>query len=116
MGLVRESISLSNFHQNDFTASVGAWEHHLLSGSPQEINDWRAIINPFDQYVWAFLFASTLAVFICLVLINKLYDNWSNIYLGETAFESENIDMHNEIDINFFLITHRFFILFRRSY
>ena len=116
MGLVRESISLINFQHNDFTASVGAYEHHFISGSPQEINDWRAIINPFDKYVWAFLFASTLAVSICLVLINKLYDNWSNISLGETAFESENIDMHNEIDINFLFTTHRFFILFGRSY
>ena len=116
MALVRESISLINFQHNDFLPCVGAWEHHFLSGSPQEINDWRAIINPFDQYVWAFLLASTLAVTACLVLINKLYDSWYNTSLGETAFESENQDMHNEININFLLITHRFFILFGRSY
>ena len=116
MCLVRESIQLSLFHQNDFTASVGAYEMHFLSGSPEEINDWRALINPFDKYVWVFLLISTVAASVSLVLINKAYENWSNISSRETAFESENQDMHNEIDINFFLITHRFFILFRRSY
>ena len=72
MCMVREDIRHDTFQLNDFTASVGAYEHHFISGSPKEINDWRTFINPFDKYVWSFLLGSIVAVTIIMIFVNKI--------------------------------------------
>ena len=72
--MVREDLRLDTFQLNDFTASVGAYEHHFLSGSPEERNDWRTIINPFDKYVWSWLLGSIVTATIIMILVNKIQD------------------------------------------
>ena len=72
MCMVREDLRHDTFQLNDFTPSVGAYEHHFISGSPKEINDWRTFINPFDKYVWSFLLCSIVAVSTIMILVNKI--------------------------------------------
>ena len=72
MCMVREDLRHDTFQLNDFTASVGAYEHHFISGSPKEINDRRTFINPFDKYVWSFLLGSILTVTTIMILVNKI--------------------------------------------
>ena len=72
--MVREDLRLDTFQLNDFTASVGAYEHHFLSGSPEEKNDWRTILNPFDKYVWAFLLVSIVTATTIMILVNKIQE------------------------------------------
>ena len=72
--MVREDLRHDTFQLNDFTASVGAYEHHFLSGSPEEKNDWRTIINPFDKYVWSFLLASVVTTTTIMILVNKIQE------------------------------------------
>ena len=74
MCMVREDIRHDTFQLNDFTASVGAYEHHFISGSPEEKNDWRTIINPFDKYVWSFLLASVVTTTTIMILVNKIQE------------------------------------------
>ena len=72
--MVREDLRLDTFQLNDFTASVGAYEHHFISGSPEEKNDWRTIINPFDKYVWSWLLGSIVTATTVMILVNKIQD------------------------------------------
>ena len=80
----------SAYVKNDLIGPVGSYEFHFVSGAPPTINDNLSLFWPFDQYVWAFLIASAVAVSITLVLINKVHANLSNEPPRDTPFQSNN--------------------------
>ena len=97
--MVREDLRLDTFQLNDFTASVGAYEHHFLSGSPEEKNDWRTIFSPFDKYVWSFLLMSIVAATTIMILVNKIQakmmHNEKN--MKEQASSAYECEIHHSI-------------------
>ena len=52
-------------------------EHQFLSRSPREIQNYLTLINPFDEYSWAFIAASVISVATALVCIDTAFASWS---------------------------------------
>ena len=80
----------SAYLKNDFIGPVGSYEFHFVSGAPPTRNDNFSLFWPFDQYVWAFLIASAVAVSITLVLINKVHATLLNEPPRDTSFQSNS--------------------------
>ena len=64
----------------------------LLSGSPRKIQNYLTLIKPFDEYAWACIAASVIAVAIALVCIDTAFASWSKtsrrgiLFLSITLF------------------------------
>ena len=69
---------------NDFIGPVKPFEIYLTSGAPPMTSDYLTIFRPFDQYVWALLVVSILAVSATLIFINKMWCFIPNI---ESCYE-----------------------------
>ena len=52
-------------------------EFYLYSAAPQEIPKYNTLIIVFDQYTWAFILASLVAVTIALITIDYIHAKWS---------------------------------------
>ena len=74
------------FLNNDFIGPLGTYDFPFLSGAPRERSNYLSIIKPFDNWVWASTWGSTVAVTFALLLINVVYSiffegkevNWTN--------------------------------------
>ena len=86
---MRTTYTLENFNQSDFLGPVGSYEFHVMTGAPQERNDFLKIIRPFDNYSWACILVSLVLVYLSLVLTNKVYAaTWSSSDMQETPYQS----------------------------
>ena len=75
--------------QNDFIGSIGSYDFYVLFGAPQERLNYMKIIRPFDNYVWACIFAALVFTYLSLVLINKIYAATSSVnHKKETPYQS----------------------------
>ena len=45
----------------------------VQSNRPREVSSYGTIIYPFDNFIWSFLFSSSVAVFLSLMLIQKIW-------------------------------------------
>ena len=62
----------------EFIGPLGRpYEYVILSGTPREIQNYLTLINPFDEYSWAFTAASVISVAIALVCIDTAFASWS---------------------------------------
>ena len=77
--------------KNDFIGPVGTYDFHFISGAPQERDNFKTLILPFDEYIWAFLVMSVVLVSITLIFINKIYATFSKESSKESMLESMNI-------------------------
>ena len=60
----------------DYIRYLGAWDIHPLSGNPNKMNNYFALVMPFDEYIWYFLIASIITVYVTMVVMDKGYDSW----------------------------------------
>ena len=76
------------FENCDFFGPVGQYDTHLISGAPKTKQEYTTIFRPYDEYTWAFLISFTVTVSVSLILINKIYANFTNQPTEETAYQS----------------------------
>ena len=76
------------FIKCDFFGPVGQYDSHLISGPPIRKQQYTTIFRPYDDAVWVFLIGSTVAVSVALIIINKIYANFTNEPTEETAYQS----------------------------
>ena len=65
---------------NDYLRPVGAYNYRFVSATPEKIQNYLTLINPFDGYVWAFLLASVVTVTITLIIIDTVYASWTKLF------------------------------------
>ena len=74
---------------NDFLGPVGTHNFKFVSATPKKIQNYLTLINPFDGYIWAFLFASVLAVTITLIIIDTVYRSWTTASKKDIIYQSK---------------------------
>ena len=82
--LYREGIAL----KNDYVGPIGAINLRFLSSSPQQIQNYLTLVNPFDGFVWAFLLASVVAVISSLIIIDTFYADWTKTSKKDIIYQS----------------------------
>ena len=65
---------------NDYLRPVGRTAARFVSATPEKIQNYLTLINPFDGYVWAFLLASVVTVTITLIIIDTVYASWTKLF------------------------------------
>ena len=76
------------YNGNDFIGPVGKYEFPFLSGAPLKKNNFLTLLRPYDSYVWGFLIASIVAISISLIIINKIFNIFSDMPIKESALQS----------------------------
>ena len=74
--------------QNEFVGPLDTYDFHIISGAPQEINGYLALVGVFDTLSWVLMFVSVLIMTIALITVNKLYSTWSDKSKKETPYQS----------------------------
>ena len=85
MVLARWNYGKNEFVGSDFIGPLDTYDYHFISGAPQEVAGWLALITVFDGPTWAWLLASVVSVSIGLILVNR----YSIMSPKETAYESK---------------------------
>ena len=83
--IYREGIAL----KNDYIGPTGDVNFRFLSSTPQEIQNYLTLINPFDRFIWTFLLASLLAIIFSLILIDTKYAEWTNTSKKDIIYQSK---------------------------
>ena len=84
------------FKKCDFIGPVGQFETHMISGKPQKKQDYTTLFRPYTDYVWVFLIGSTVAVSVALIVINKMYADFTKKPTEESAYQSRlQMNEHN---------------------
>ena len=90
-------ISLKDYRLQlvDFLPPMSTNAYSIISQKPQEMTTYETITNPFDKYVWFFIFGCILAQFILLVIMQQLYSHVTgtenvNDYIYEGNFNKSN--------------------------
>ena len=78
------------FNGIDFIGPVAQYEYPFLSGAPLRKNNYLTLFRPYDSYVWGFLIASVVTVSLSLILINKIFNKFSDEAIKESALQSIN--------------------------
>ena len=69
----------------DFLPPMSVYDYIISQKKPEEIASYDTLIHPFDKYVWAFTFASTIGVMVTLILMKKFW----NIKQGHSSYEND---------------------------
>ena len=88
-GAYRQGIAVFN----DYLGPVGSINFRFLSTTPEKIQNYLTLINPFDGYIWAFLLASFVAVTITLIIIDTMYASWTNTSKKDIIYEGKYKDI-----------------------
>ena len=75
--------------RNDYLRPLGTYDFHFISATPDEIQNYLTLINPFDGYIWAFLLTSVVAVCITFTLIDTTYASWSDTSKKDVLYRSK---------------------------
>ena len=95
--MTRVPIAKMN-NEFEFIGPLGRpYEFQFLSGSPREIQNYLTLINPFDEYSWAFIAASVISVAIALVCIDTAFASWSKTSRSGILRQSIIIDLIAQI-------------------
>ena len=76
--------------QNEFVGPLDTYDFHIISGAPQEINGYLALVVVFDSFSWLLLLVSVLIVSVALITVNKVHSMWSDLSPKETPYQSKN--------------------------
>ena len=57
---------------------IGEQSFHFMSRAPQPVQNYLTIINPCDNYVWALVGASVVAIILTLFIVDISYAKWMN--------------------------------------
>ena len=74
---------------NEYLRPVGRTAAPFVSATPEKIQNYLTLINPFDGYIWAFLLASVVTVTITLIIIDTVYASWTNTSKKDIIHQSK---------------------------
>ena len=66
------------FIQREFMRPIGELSFHFMSRAPQPVQNYLTIISPCDNYVWALVGASVVAITLTLFIVDISYAKWTN--------------------------------------
>ena len=64
--------------QREFMRPIGELSFHFMCRAPQPVQNYLTIISPYDNYVWALLGTSVMAITLTLFIIDFSYAKWMN--------------------------------------
>ena len=67
-----------HYPQREFMRPIGELSFHFMSRAPQPVQNYLTIISPLDNYVWALLGASVVAITLTLFIVDISYAKWTN--------------------------------------
>ena len=69
---------MSIYEKREFMRPIGDISFHFLSRAPQPTQNYLTIISPCDNYVWALLASSVVAVSLTLMVVDISFAKWTN--------------------------------------
>ena len=66
------------FLQREFMRPIGELSFHFMSRAPQPVQNYLTITNPCDNYLWALIGASVVAITLTLFIVDIYYAKWTN--------------------------------------
>ena len=57
---------------------IGELSFHFMSRAPRPVQNYFTIISPCDNYVWALLGSSVMAITLTLFIVDISYAKWTN--------------------------------------
>ena len=99
ISMVKTSYNSMRYQKNDYIGgTISLYEYHFISGAPPQTKDYLTLIKPFEPHVWGFSLGSVVAVFIALILINKMHATYTDVPLNESPYQSkDNINNYNVV-------------------
>ena len=92
LGIGQTALTGYRFQLVDFLPPMATNAYLIVSQKPQEITTYDTIINPFDKYVWLFMFFCIFTQFILLVIMQLLYSHVTGTeYVTDYIYEG-NLD------------------------
>ena len=85
ISVTSSELSLSNsqygkgpYLQREYMRPIGELSFHFMSRAPQPVQNYLTIISPCDNYVWALVGASVVAITLTLFIVDISYAKWTN--------------------------------------
>ena len=73
---------------------TGGTHLHIVSAPPHKALDYATVIRPFDEYTWASVVTSVVAVMVALIAIDKIAIKWTHRSTVNLLHQSRIISMY----------------------
>ena len=73
---------------------TGGTHLYIVSAPPQKALDYATVIRPFDEYTWASVVTSVVAVMVALIAIDKIAIKWTHRSTVNLLHQSRIISMY----------------------
>ena len=88
IALTQEQYRTDIYLLNDFLFHSGSYDLHIGQGIPDKKINYLTIFKPFDGYIWVYIGASVVIVFITFIIIDIISSKWTDIQTKDVIFHS----------------------------
>ena len=75
---MRTQYVKGDYEEREFMRPIGDISFHFLSRAPQPTQNYLTIISPCDNYVWALLASSIVAISLTLMVVDISFAKWTD--------------------------------------